>query len=351
MLRRVFLYSGAVLLALILYLTLWPVPVEPVVWEAPPNSGYTGDFARNERLTGNMEKLPVDELRGPEDVAVAPDGRLYTGTESGWIVRMNADGSNPERWVDTGGWPLGMDFDAKGDLYIADAYLGLIKIAPDKTITPLTREAEGVAITFADDLDIGRDGKVYFSCASSKFGAQAFGGPKQASRLDVLEHSGNGRLIVYDPADQSSEELLDGLNIATGEALPADESFALVNQPGHYREVRYWLRGPRAGESEVILELPSFPDNIERGAGGRFWVALVSPRSKELDALSGSPFLRKVVQRLPAALQPDVVAYVHILAIDEDCQVLEDLQYPSGAFEANTSVLESADSLWLVSLT
>ena len=33
------------LIAIVLYFVAWPVPVEPVAWEAPPNPGYTGPFA------------------------------------------------------------------------------------------------------------------------------------------------------------------------------------------------------------------------------------------------------------------------------------------------------------------
>ena len=49
------------------YLLLWPVPIDPVAWEAPEDAGYTGDFAPNERLTG-VRRIGLGPHVGPEDV-------------------------------------------------------------------------------------------------------------------------------------------------------------------------------------------------------------------------------------------------------------------------------------------
>ncbi|MBU1903427.1 MAG: hypothetical protein KJ573_07525, partial [Proteobacteria bacterium] len=118
----------------------------------------------------------------------------------GRIVRLNADGSNPQNWVDTKGRPLGIDFDSKGNLIVADAFRGLLSIAPDGTVTELAVVADGVPIRYADDVDVAADGKIYFSDASTKFGAKDWGGTYEASLLDINEHGGHGRLLVYDPA-------------------------------------------------------------------------------------------------------------------------------------------------------
>ena len=36
--------------------------------------------------------------------------------------------------------------------------------------------ADGVPILYADDVDVALDGKIYFSDASTKFGAKEYGG-------------------------------------------------------------------------------------------------------------------------------------------------------------------------------
>lgn len=96
--------------------------------------------------------------------------------------------------------------------------------------------------------------------------------------------------------------------------------------------------------------MPSFPDNISRGLAGRYWVAFVSPRNPIIDKLSSSPFLRKVIQRMPAFLRPKAVPYGHIMAVDGSGKVLEDLQDPGGKYPLNTSVTETKDYLYIGSL-
>jgi hypothetical protein len=115
--------------------------------------------------------------------------------------------------------------------------------------------------------------------------------------------------------------------------------------------IRYWIAGPKKGKSEPLIEgLPGFPDNISTGFEGRYWVALVSPRNPLVDNLSGKPFLRKMIQRMPAFLRPKAVPYGHIIAIDGSGKVLEDLQDPDGAYPINTSVTEMEDYLYIGSL-
>jgi hypothetical protein len=157
--------------------------------------------------------------------------------------------------------------------------------------------------------------------------------------------------LVQDPASGVTKTLLDGLNFANGVAVSHDQKYLLVNETGGYRIIRYWIAGPRKGESESRIEaLPSFPDNISTGMNGRYWVALVSPRNPQVDKLAGKPFLREVIQRLPALLRPQAVAYGHIIAIDGNGKVLVDLRDPTGKYPINTSVTETKDYLYIGSL-
>jgi hypothetical protein len=115
--------------------------------------------------------------------------------------------------------------------------------------------------------------------------------------------------------------------------------------------MRHWLQGPRAGEWEPLIdELPGFPDNVNDGLDGRFWVALVSPRNALLDRVSGWPFLRKVVQRLPAFLRPAAVSWGHVFAVDASGEVVQNLQDPSGAHPLITGAAETEAYLYLGSL-
>ena len=80
-------------------------------------------------------------------------------------------------------------------------------------------------------------------------------------------------------------------------------------------------------------------------------MGLTAPRSEVLDDLSGEPFWRSVIQRLPEVMRPQVEYYGLVFAIDENGNVLENLQSPSGSVYATTGVAESAKYIYVTSLT
>ena len=166
-----------------------------------------------------------------------------------------------------------------------------------------------------------------------------------------MEHGGHGRILKYDPVSNETSLILGGLNFANGVAVSEDQSYLLINETGHYRVWRYWLTGEKRGEHELILEnLPGFPDNINNGLNGRFWIGLVAPRSVILDNYSGKPFMRKMMQRMPAALRPQAVPSTHLIAIDGNGEVLMNLQDSNAGFPAITGALETERSLYLTTL-
>jgi sugar lactone lactonase YvrE len=338
-----------VMAVILLYLLTWPVPIEPVAWNAPEDAGYSGDFALNDALV-ELDTIDIAPYHGPEDIAVDPLGNLYAGTESGEIIRIDAD-REIEVFARTGGRPLGLEFDAVGNLLVANGTAGVQRVDGSGNVTVLTNTVGGKPIGYADDLDVAPDGRIYFSDASTKFGAGDYGGTYDASLLDIMEHGGHGRLLVYDPATETTEVVLDGLQFANGVAVDPQGRYLLVNETSNYRVLRYWLGGARAGETEVLVDnLPGFPDNINRGLDGRYWVGLVAPRNALLDALSDKPFLRKVVQRLPQALRPKAVASTHVIAIDANGDIVANLHGNGVPVSTVTGALEMPGALYLSSL-
>lgn len=323
------------------YLALWPVPIEPVAWRPPPAPKLEPD----DRLRG-VERLLSGVVLGPESVAIDPRGRPCTGTRDGRILCLDpATGAVEQRAV-TGGRPFGLAFDRSGKLYVCDAAKGLLAVTPAGAVQTLATEHAGVPFRFTDDVDVAPDGTVYFTDASSKFGMHQY-------REDVLEHGGRGRLLAYHPETGKTELLLSGLEFANGVAVAGDGSYVLVDETGAYRIVRYWLAGPRRGTAEPFIEnLPGLPDNVTWSAARRvFWVALFSPRVPALDALAPYPFLRKVVLRLPLAVQPQPAPHALVVAVDERGRIVETLQDTSAnAFAPVTSVREHGGTLWLGSL-
>lgn len=343
--------SLALIVVLLAYLLFWPVPVSPLSWQAPPSKSYQGDFAVNEKLA-EFDAIDIDGVHGPEAVTSDQSGTIYASSHEGWLLK-GADGeSNLKRWVNVGGRPLGIDFDAQGRLWVANAYDGLQRVDRDGSVVTVLSQIDGSPIVYADDVVVADDGTVYFSDASTKFSAQQWGGTLQASLLDMNEHGRYGRIIEYDPGTRQSRIIMDNLSFANGVALDPQGRFLLVAETGEYRIWKLWLSGDKAGESEVIIDqLPGFPDNVHRGQNGRFWIGLTSPRSVALDRLSGRPFLRKIVQRLPAFMRPNVVHYGMVLAIDENGNVMQNLQAPNGEVYATTGAWESDQYLYVSSLS
>jgi sugar lactone lactonase YvrE len=328
------------------YLLFWPVPIDPVAWQAPAAPALEGRFAEND-LLNRSRTLGLDQGRGPEDVAIDGQGFLYVGYEDGRVVRFRPDGTQPQLLADTGGRPLGLDFAPDGSLVVADGYRGLLSIDQGGAITVLAHSAGGVPFGFTDDVGVASDGRIYFSDASSKFG------PAMKARDDIMEHGGHGRLLRHDPATGSTEVLLDGLQFANGVALSRDEDFVLVNETGSYRITRYWLKGDRAGTHDVFFDnLPGFPDGVSDNGHGTFWVALYSPRNALLDAMSDKPLLRKMAFRLPEILQPRPAHHGFVLGLDESGVVTHNLQGTGpDAFAPITSAEQHGDTLYLGSLT
>lgn len=346
---RVLAASGAALVMAILYFLFWPVPVEPISWHAPINLGLVDPYGPDDRLT-RTRAIDLRPYQGPEDAALAPDGTLYVTTTGGTILSVTSNGA-VQPAAEVGGRPLGIEIDADGALLIANAHLGLQRLATDGSLTTLVDHVDGQPIAYANDVAIAANGTVYFSEASTRFGAAQFGGSYAASLLDLIEHGAHGRIIEYQPTERRARVIVDHLNFANGVAVSHDQSALLIAETGAYRILKHWLRGPKAGSTDILIDnLPGFPDNINNGIKDNYWIGLVAPRNALLDRLSDKPFLRKMVQRLPARLRPQADPSSHVVAIDDAGEILMNLQDPGARFPALTGVVESRDALFLTSL-
>lgn len=333
-----------------LYFLAWPVPIDPVAWEAPVDHGLTGVFDRN-NLLGKARAIDLGVHAGPEDVALGLDGFLYATTHGGDILKISPTGRTVEVFATPGGRPLGIEVDADGSLLVANAVVGVQRISTEGLISDLLTELNGAPLLYADDVAVARDGTIYLSEASTKFGADASGGTLEGSLLDIMEHGGNGLVLEYKPDTGKARVILDGLNFANGIAVSDDQQYLLIAETGTYRIHRYWLRGENAGKSEVIIDnLPGFPDNINNGMNGRFWIGLAAPRKSVLDDFSDRPFIRKIMQRAPAFLRPKPDPSSHVIAINGDGDVLMNLQDHAATYPMMTGVLETRTMLFLTTL-
>jgi sugar lactone lactonase YvrE len=336
----------AIVVAIGAFLLLWPVRVAPVAWEPGPNRGLTGLLANQETL----KVTPIDvKAVGPEDVTLGPDGMLYTGLLDGRIVKMPASpgAGAMEDVVNTGGRPLGLQFDASGNLIVADAFKGLISVAPDKSIRVLTDSVAGQKMIFVDDLDIAADGTIWFSDASRRFDLHD-------NVLDFYEGQTTGRLLSYNPSTGETRVHIDNLGFANGVALGPDDAYVLINETMRYRTKRLWLKGPKEGQVDTFIEhLPAFVDNVSYDDNGIFWIAMVLPRSDDLDSLAGQPLLRTMLIRVDEVFgmplpTPEPVGWV--IGVNEAGEVVHSLRTTSGSYATVTSVNRFGDKLYLGSI-
>lgn len=355
--RRIAGVGILVLMAVVGYLCFWPVPAEPVAWSAPVPSGYVGAHAPNSRLAG-LRTIDLGKEFGPEHMAIGPDGKLYAAMTSGSLLRMDADGGRQEIFANTGGRVLGFDFDAEGQLIAADAMKGLLAITSDGRVRLLAdRVAADDPIRYANSIVVARDGMIYFTDASGRFAPRDWGGTLEASVLDILEQAATGRVLAFDPATASIRVVASGFSFANGIALSSDGKALFVSETGRYRvwKIDSDARGiqVRSGspQAKVLRDnLPGYPDNLMRGRDGRIWVGLFRPRNPAADSLAQRPFVRKILLRLPKSWLPLGTPYSHVFAIDENGEVTEDLQDPSGAYPETTGATETADRLYIHSL-
>ena len=326
------------------YLAFAPVPINPAAWEAPKNTGYVGAFEPNAELA-NLERISVGDSVGPEDAAVL-NGMIYATSQTGNITRFDPATKQIEIVANTGGVPLGIEV-SNGVIYIADAHKGLLSMTGDGVLKKLSNEVDGTPIRYADDLDIAENGIIYFSDASTKFGAEDNGTTMAASLLEIMESRGTGRVLAYDPRTLQTRIIAKGLVFPNGIAMHPDGS-VLVNETGRYRVLKI---DPETGRmTDWIANLPGFPDNINPGPKGTYFLGLISPRSDWLDANAGKPGARKFAMRLPQAMRPKAEHYGHIVQLNANGDVLRTFQDPAGEYRDATGAIVHDGHMYVTSL-
>jgi sugar lactone lactonase YvrE len=291
---------------------------------------------------------PVPSM-GAEDVVVAPDGTVYTGTDDGAVWALDPDTGSTRRVADTGGRPLGIEMLPSGDLLVCDTRRGLLRVDPASgEVEVLVGAVDGEPMRFCNNAAVAADGTVWFSDSSLHHGIERW-------KDDFVQHTRTGRLLRRDP-DGTVEVVLEGLAFANGVALAEDESYVAVAECRGRTVVRLWLSGPRAGERDhLVTDLPGYPDNISRGSDGLIWVAVASPVDGLVERLGSAPMvLRRAITRIPEALQPKPAQTIRVQAYDDEGRLVHDVDVRrperGPGFHMVTGVREHDGRIWLGSL-
>ncbi|RCV22179.1 hypothetical protein SETIT_4G199900v2 [Setaria italica] len=168
------------------------------------------------------------------------------------------------------GRPLGLRFHRdSGDLYIADAYMGLMRVRPSGgEATVLATGAAGGPFRFTNGVDVDQvTGDIYFTDSSKTY---------QRSQHQMVTASGDstGRIMKYDPRTKQGTVLQSGVTYPNGIAISDDRTHLIVALTGPCKLLRYWIQGPKAGTSEIFADLPGYPDNVRPDKNGGYWIAL-----------------------------------------------------------------------------
>ncbi|XP_009797832.1 protein STRICTOSIDINE SYNTHASE-LIKE 3-like [Nicotiana sylvestris] len=316
----------------------------------------------------------LNQIQGPESIAFDPKGRgPYTGIADGRIVLWDG-----QKWTDFAytsanrsgncdpkpsplsylanehicGRPLGLRFDkTTGDLYIADAYFGVMKVGLEGGLAEtLTNEAEGVPLGFTNDLDIDDEGNIYFTDSSTKYQRRNF-------MLLVYSAEDSGRVLKYDPSTKQTTVLLRNLQFPNGLSLSKDRSFFVFCEGAKGRLQKYWLKGDKAGTSEVMAILPGYPDNIRANERGEFWVAIHCRRTIYSYINSIYPKLRLFLLKLPIPVKLRSLLHLggrlHAIVVkySPDGKLLQILEDGEGKVVRAISEVEERDGkLWMGSV-
>jgi sugar lactone lactonase YvrE len=200
-------------------------------------------------------------------------------------------------------------------------------------------------MVFCNNAAVATNGDIWFSDSSTVY-------PIERWKADFVENTRTGRLLCR-RADGSVEVRVTGLAFANGVALSADESYVCVAETVRRTVVRLWLRGERAGTTDLLLsDLPGYPDNIARGSDGLLWVTVASPVDPLVERLRDRAPLpvRSAVTRIPAALQPKPKKTVRVQAFDDEGRLVHDVDADASGYHMVTGVREHLGEVWLASL-
>ncbi|XP_072749385.1 adipocyte plasma membrane-associated protein Hemomucin [Anoplolepis gracilipes] len=300
------IYIG-LFLAIITFIPGLPPDSEFREFSPVPPRDYDSKKDTKNRLN-NAQKLFEGRFLGPEALD-SYDGQLYTSIYDGYVVRINEDDFVPVVkfgkkcdgiWQEQKcGRPLGLKFDKKGNLYVADAYYGIFKVnvttGEYNNVVDISKPINGKVPLLPNSVAVAENGDLYWSSSSMDFTLYEI--------VYIFFTNPTGRLIRYNAAKKKNEVLLENLAVANGVLLSNDESFVLVVESTANRIIKYHLKGPKAGQHEIFIEgLPGIPDNLQSDGQGGFLVPIVITMNSEHPQLAlilgPHPYLRKMIVRL-----------------------------------------------------
>lgn len=124
-----------------------------------------------------------------------------------------------------------------------------------------------------------------------------------------------------------------------------------------YRLRKYWLKGEKAGTSEVIAILPGYPDNVRANERNEFWVAIHCRRTIYSYINGIYPRLRQFLLKLPISAKLQYLIHIGgrftavVVKYSPEGKLLQILEDRQGKVVRAVSEVEERDGkLWMGSV-
>lgn len=136
------------------------------------------------------------------------------------------------------GRPLGLEIDPNNDqiLYIAESYHGIYRYNMDtkelKLLVNVSTHSDKINMMFINDLVVLKNGSIFFTDSSSKFS-------RSEVIKEVFESKPTGKLLHYNPVDDTLMLLKSGLTFANGIHVNTNEEFLLISETTPCRIMKY----------------------------------------------------------------------------------------------------------------
>lgn len=205
-------------------------------------------------------RVLADGLDHPEAVAWW-DGAVWCGTEAGELLRIDPGNGRAKVIASTGGFLLGLAFDADGRCYACDSKLGrVLRIGQDGTVEPVVDSVGGRKLACPNYPVFSSDGTLYVTESGTGWEAD------------------DGCLFRIPPGGQPEIVSEECHGFPNGLALSADERMLFVVESRLPGVVTYEFSAGVVGPRRELVRLPgAVPDGLALDASGALYVSCWRP--------------------------------------------------------------------------